>query len=67
MVVPPDISCLGDAMGPGFAGRASPDRPNLDDLHALAGDAVAEIELGANMRRWPPAFDEFADFLLDPP
>ncbi len=43
--------------------RTIPSRPYRDDLDALPRDAVIDIDLIAQVRRWPATVDEFAQHL----
>jgi len=49
-----------------FPRLTPPDRPNLKDLHTLAGDAKGYVEFRPNVRSRPSPFDEGTHHLLNP-
>ena len=54
----PDVGGLGEGLFLLLARSAAPDWPDFEEFHAMPRNAKTEIELRANVRRWPAAFNE---------
>src|SRR5438093_13181801 len=61
-----DEGCLGDRRFH-LLGFVLPVRTNLEDLDAVAIDAIADIELLANVLWWAASFEKLCERLLAPP